>query len=208
VVWSFASNGTGAGNTATIATGAGDDSVTLTAVGLDRGVPGGNLADQVTPSSVLPYAVFPFSLPKDGSTYDGFASAAVVRPGTGNDGIDIHGKVAATIAVAPGDGQDSVTGFVSGTSHLQLEGVDPATVSATATTQGGQAGTLVSYGAADSVFLSGVTALGDGDIIYTDTSPASGSGNDGSGTDGGSVDWNALAAQVLANLAATGQWFA
>ena len=54
----------------------------------------------------------------------------------------------------------------------------------------------------------GVAALGDGDITYAGQPPGSGSGSGGLGTDGGSVDWNAIAAQVLANHAATGQWFA
>jgi hypothetical protein len=199
VTWSFASDGPGAGNTATIATGAGADRITLTAVGLD------GLDDQLAPGSTLPYNIYPFSPPRGSSTYDGFASAAVVRPGAGEDSVDIRGKVAVTIELAPGDGQDTATGFVSGTGHILLHGVDPGAVSVTAAAQGGQAGTLVVYGAGDSIFLAGVSALGAGDILYDDPLPPD-TGGTGTG-EPSPVDWNAIAAQVLANHEATGRWF-
>ena len=166
VVWSFASDGAGDGNTAAIDTGAGQDSILVTAVGLD------SLDDQLAPGSVLPYAIYPQSIPRGGSTYDGSFSSAVVRPGQGDDSVAIQGKAAVTVLLAQGDGHDAVSGFVSGAGRIQISGVDPAATTAAAATRDGQAGTLITYGAAgDSVFLAGIDALNDGDIAYVDVPP-------------------------------------
>lgn len=162
VVWSFASGGAGDGNAASIDTGAGNDAILVTAVGLD------GLDDQLAPGSVLPYAIYPGSVPRGGSTYDGSFSSAFVHPGQGDDAVTIQGKAAVTVLVGQGDGHDTVSGFVSGASHIQISGVDPAATTVAAATQGGQAGTLLTYSTAgDTLFLVGVSALNDGDVIYT-----------------------------------------
>ena len=173
VVWSFASGGGGDGNTAAIATGGGNDSILVTAVGLD------GLDDQLAPASTLPYAIYPFSVPRGGSTYDGSFSSAVVRAGQGDDAVSIQGGAAVTVLLGQGDGQDTVSGFVSGAGRIQISGVDPATATAAAATRGGQAGTLLTYGTAgDGVFLAGVGALNSGDVTYVDVpaQPAPGGG--------------------------------
>ncbi|GAA0608222.1 hypothetical protein GCM10009416_51270 [Craurococcus roseus] len=173
VAWSFASEGAGDGNTAAIDTGAGNDSILVTAVGLD------GLDDRLAPGSVLPYAIYPGSVPRGGSTYEGAFSSAVVRPGQGEDAITIQGEAAVTVLLGQGDGDDTVSGFVSGASRIQISGVDPAATSVAAAIQGGKAGTLLTYGAAgDSVFLPGVGALNDGDVAYVDV-PRPGPGGGG-----------------------------
>ena len=173
VVWSFASSGAGDGNTATIDTGGGNDSILVTAVGLN------GLDDQLAPTSTLPYAIYPGGNMRGPSVYDGSFSIAVVHPGTGDDTVTIQGKEAVTLALGQGDGHDIVSGFVSGTSHIQISGVDPASATTAATTVGGQSGLLLTYGTAgDSVFLAGVGALNGGDVIYVDVpqpAPAGGS---------------------------------
>lgn len=173
VVWSFASDGPGDGNAAAINTGAGNDAVLVTAVGLD------GLDDQLAPASTLPYAIYPGSVPRGGSVYDGSFSSAVVRPGGGDDAVSIQGKAVVTVLLGQGDGHDTVSGFVSGAGRIQISGVDPAATIAVAANQGGQAGVLLTYGSAgDSVFLAGVGALNGGDVVHTDVpqQPAPGGG--------------------------------
>jgi hypothetical protein len=90
----------------------------------------------------------------------------------------------------------------SGTGHIQINGVDPASVSTAAATQGGQAGTLLPYGTAgDSVFLAGVGALNDGDVVYAGmppSAPGDSGGEQPSPPAADAADWGVLAA---------GQWF-
>jgi len=163
VVWSFASGGAGDGNTAAIDTGAGNDAVLVTAVGLNA------LDDQLAPASTLPYAIYPGSPPRGSSAYDGAFSSAVVDPGAGDDAVTIQGQAAVTVALEQGDGRDVVSGFVAGASRIQISRADPSATTVAAANQGGQDGVLITYGAAgDSVFLAGVGALNEGDVSYVD----------------------------------------
>ncbi len=163
VTWSFASNGAGEDNTAAVATGAGRDSILLTAVGLN------GLDDQLAPVSTLPYAIYPFSFPRGPASYDGWASRAVVEAGRGDDSIAIQGRVTTTISLREFDGADIVQGFAAGRDRLQFRDVDPATVSLS-TVEGPGGGTLVSYGSAgDSILLAGVAAdqLTSNELAFT-----------------------------------------
>jgi hypothetical protein len=184
VVWSFASNGAGDGNTASIDAGSGNDAILVTAIGLN------GLDDQLAPTSTLPYAIYPGGVMRSPSFYDGSFSTAVVHPGAGDDTVTIQGKVAVTLLLGQGDGYDSVSGFVSGTSHIQIGGVDPAATTAAAATEGGQSGLLLTYGSAgDSVFLAGLGALNGGDVIYANVpQPAPAGGAAAAPTGFASVD--------------------
>lgn len=186
VLWSFADAGHAA-----IATGAGDDAVTVTATGLDG-------TEDALPS-LLPYAVYPHSLPRGGPVYDGEGASATVEAGPGNDRIALGSMARTTLLLRPGDGEDLVVGFRPGTDAIVFHGIDPAAVRAEALDGG--AGLRFRYGAAgeDSITLQGVAALRPGDLSYAEVPEAP--------APAPPTDWNALAAQAMANFAATGRWF-
>lgn len=208
VFWSFAS-----ASHADISTGAGDDTVTVTAIGVDT-------SENNLPST-LPYAVYPGSVARGPSAYDGTGATATVDPGTGDDTVVLHpanlddikvstgnglvenafARPATTIVLHPGDGQDTVVGFWSGTDGLEFHGVDPAAVRTEAMQVGGADGLLVTYDAVgDSVFLTGVTGLGSGDLRYAEVpSPPPPDAT-------GPTDWNTIAQVVLNHWEQTGEW--
>jgi Ca2+-binding RTX toxin-like protein len=113
--------------------------------------------------------------PTYASVLDGTAMSNVLNGSSGNDLIRGNGGNDTmtgrggrdTFIFAAGDGQDTVTDFVSGTDRLLFSGIDPESVRALASTTGGVGGTLLTYGSgADSVFLQGVSKLAAGDLVF------------------------------------------
>lgn len=98
-LWSFASDGTAGG--AAITTH-GHATLRVTAVGADA------LEDRIGASSLLPYAIYPFSVPKGGSTYDGHASTATVE--LGGRGNTVTAEAMVNLTVTGGAGHNHVVG--------------------------------------------------------------------------------------------------
>jgi hypothetical protein len=98
-LWSFASGGT-AGE-AEITT-RGHATVRVTAVGADA------LDDLIAASSLLPYAIYPFSVPRGGSVYDGHLSTAVVE--LGGRGNTVTAEAMVNLTVTGGAGYNHVVG--------------------------------------------------------------------------------------------------
>jgi Ca2+-binding RTX toxin-like protein len=87
----------------------------------------------------------------------GGAGADVMTGGAGRDGFVLFA----------GSGADRIMDFASGADRLVLRGVDPGSVTAAWSSDGGAAGISIGYGTAgDSVFLAGVTALSAGDLVF------------------------------------------
>lgn len=152
VTWVAHSDAPGEGNVFAILTGSGADEVTVT-------------------SAAASWLDQPFG--HGGSWnygYDGSYSLALIDTGPGSDRVVLEGGVGARILLRPGDGQDRVEGFTPGLHRLEMVGIDPASVTVRAGTEEGVAGTLVSYGAGDEVFLAGATSPGD--ILYSDPAAA------------------------------------
>ena len=98
-LWSFASGGTA--GVAEIATH-GHATLRLTAVGADA------LDDRIAANSLLPYAIYPFSIPRGGSVYDGHLSTAVVE--LGGRGNTVTAEAMVNLTVTGGAGHNHVVG--------------------------------------------------------------------------------------------------
>jgi Ca2+-binding RTX toxin-like protein len=99
------------------------------------------------------------------NTLVGGAGNDILQGGPGND-VLTGGAGADTFIFRQGDGADRVTDFVSGTDRILFQGVDAATLKATAATLDGVSGMQIAYGAGtDTVFLAGITSLKAGDIV-------------------------------------------
>lgn len=106
-------------------------------------------------------------------TLSGGKGDDIIRGHAGND-IMTGGAGADTFILNPGDGQDRVTDFVSGTDRLLFRGVDPESLKASVTKVDGVLGTLIRYGTGeDSVFLAGVRDLSPGDLVFANLPAAS-----------------------------------
>lgn len=111
---------------------------------------------------------------------DGLANTLVGTAGNdiieGRGGADVltGGAGADTFVFRAGAGGDRVTDFASGVDRLLFSGVDPASIKAVAATQGGIAGTMITYGstAGDGVFLAGVRGLASGDLVFANVPAA------------------------------------
>jgi Ca2+-binding RTX toxin-like protein len=187
VTWVAHSDATGANNTMVIRTGAGNDTVRISAVAVSR-------LDSEVPDAY-------------GSTfnpaYNGRNSTADVYTGAGTDTVTteglvrlvLHGgtgTVKATGAAAsdtfycgqgaedltggagndwyvltPGSGHVTVRDFASGQDHLKFIGVTAANITTRIVTENGVQGLRVTYDAAnDSVFLANVTKLAASDMVF------------------------------------------
>lgn len=102
-----------------------------------------------------------------GAGSDVLAGNSVRNTLTGNKGNDTltGGAGGDTFVMAPGDGQDLVTDFASGSDKLVLHGVAASAVTQAAATREGSSGLLVAYGTDSGVFLRGVSSLADGDVV-------------------------------------------
>jgi Ca2+-binding RTX toxin-like protein len=100
------------------------------------------------------------------NTMVGSGAADIITGGRGND-VLTGGAGADTFIFSRGDGADRITDFASGADRILLKGVDPATLKASLATIGGVAGTTITYGTADSIFLAGVTGLKAGDLVFS-----------------------------------------
>ena len=98
-LWSFASDG--AGGVAEITTH-GHATLRLTAVGADT------LDDRIAANSLLPYAIYPFSVPRGSSVYDGHLSTAVVE--LGGRGNTVTAEAMVNLTVTGGAGHNHVVG--------------------------------------------------------------------------------------------------
>jgi len=109
-LWSFAAGA--AGGAATITT-AGHATLRLTAIGADA------LDDRIAATSLLPYAIYPFSVPRGGSTYGGHLSTATVE--LGGRGNTVTAEALVNLTVTGGAGHNHVVGG-SGTNLFALTG--------------------------------------------------------------------------------------
>ncbi|MFC7473731.1 hypothetical protein ACFQS7_05165 [Dankookia sp. GCM10030260] len=115
--WSFASDGSA--GVAQITTHGRAD-LTMTAVGADA------LDDRIAATSLLPYAIYPFSVPRGGSTYDGHLSTAEVTLGGRDNTVTAEAMV--NLTVSGGAGHNHVVGgggvntFALTGTHDWLEG--------------------------------------------------------------------------------------
>jgi hypothetical protein len=98
-LWSFASDGTG--GEAEITTH-GHATLRVTAVGADT------LDDRIAATSLLPYGIYPFSVPRGGSTYDGHLSTATVE--LGGRGNTVTAEALVNLTVTGGAGYNHVVG--------------------------------------------------------------------------------------------------
>lgn len=100
-------------------------------------------------------------------TLVGTAGADIIEGRAGND-VLTGGAGADTFVFRPGAGADRITDFASGVDRILFSGIDPASIKAVAATQGGVAGTMITYGttAGDGVFLAGVRGLAAGDLVF------------------------------------------
>ncbi|TDH63747.1 hypothetical protein E2C06_05320 [Dankookia rubra] len=98
-LWSFA--GDNAGGTAAITTH-GQATLRLTAIGADT------LDDRIAANSLLPYAIYPFSVPRGNSTYDGHLSTAQVE--LGGRGNTVTAEAMVNLTVTGGAGHNHVAG--------------------------------------------------------------------------------------------------
>jgi len=100
------------------------------------------------------------------NTLIGGAGADILQGGAGSD-VLTGGAGADTFLFAAGDGQDRITDFASGTDRILFQGVDAASLKATAATVEGVSGMQLAYGSGgDMVFLAGVTSLKAGDLVF------------------------------------------
>jgi Ca2+-binding RTX toxin-like protein len=187
LVWVAHTNAPGAGNTLVINTGAGNDHVVVSAVGLD------SLADGNRVGNGALY----------NPDYDGRYSVAEVHFGGGQDQVRVMGLTKLVVftgdAVAtaqgggagdafligggggsftggggadgylfmPGSGNSTITDFTPGEDWMTFAGIPAGALAITAATQGGVAGTLVTFDAAGhSVFLAGVGGLNGSEMLF------------------------------------------
>jgi Ca2+-binding RTX toxin-like protein len=102
----------------------------------------------------------------------GTAGHDIINGKAGND-VLTGGAGADTFIFRPGDGADRITDFASGTDRILFKGIDPASLKAFKATEGGVSGLKLSYGSgSDSIFLAGVTALKQGDLVFSDVPAA------------------------------------
>ncbi|WP_431266726.1 beta strand repeat-containing protein [Dankookia sp. P2] len=187
ITWVAHSNASGTGNIMTIHTGAGNDTVHITAVGLSP-----LAASHATGDGSLYNAA-----------YTGSYSTADVYLGSGNDTVTtegatrlvLHGAGGYAIATGgsradifyAGTGRGDFTGgggndtyvlksgvghitvedFATGYDHLKFVGLTASGVTSKLATENGVAGLLVTYDAVgDSVFLAHATKLGATDMVF------------------------------------------
>ena len=187
ITWVAHSDAAGANNTMTIRTGAGNDTVHVTAVGLSPLA----AADATGNGSLYNPA------------YNGRYSTADIYPGAGTDSVTVEGSVRLVLhagtgsvaarggaasdtfyvgkgaadltggagndlfVLAAGDGHATIEDFTSGKDHLKFVGLHVTDVTTKAATQNGVTGLLVTYDAAhDSVFLAHVTKLATADSVF------------------------------------------
>ncbi len=193
ILWSFAHDASATNVTGIISTGAGKDTITITAIGVD------GHTDLLNQASILPYAIYPSDFPRGPSTYDGSASKAIVDAGTGDDRLILKAPVATIIRLDAGDGNDTVDGYLKGIDHLELHGVAASAIKVSQT--GGD--TLVSYGSG-SVLLHGVTGFDAHSIRVLDApaAPSPAHAYDYPAAN----DWNAIGKLVSAFHEANGWW--
>jgi beta-glucanase (GH16 family) len=87
--------------------------------------------------------------------------------GQGNDTLT-GGAGADTFAFSFWDGHDRITDFQSGVDRIMLRSIDAATVWVNPSRDAaGNAGLEIDYGAGQSIFLPGLTALANGDIVFS-----------------------------------------
>ena len=100
------------------------------------------------------------------NTLVGGAGNDILQGGAGNDVLS-GGAGADTFIFRPGDGTDKITDFASGTDRLLFQGVDSASLKATAAIINDVAGLQITYGnGGDSVFLAGLSTLKVGDLVF------------------------------------------
>ncbi|WP_431270639.1 hypothetical protein [Dankookia sp. P2] len=98
-LWSFASDA--AGGVAAITTH-GHATLRLTAIGADT------LDDRIAANGLLPYAIYPFSIPRGNSIYDGHLSTAAVE--LGGRGNTVTAEAMVNLTVTGGAGHNHVVG--------------------------------------------------------------------------------------------------
>jgi Ca2+-binding RTX toxin-like protein len=98
------------------------------------------------------------------NTLVGGAGADILQGGAGDD-VLTGGAGADTFIFARGHGADRITDFHSGVDRLLFQGIDAASLRASATTVDGVAGTTITHGTG-SIFLAGVTSLQQGDLVF------------------------------------------
>ncbi|SDB75038.1 hypothetical protein [Belnapia rosea] len=194
VLWSFAHAPLAPNVTGTIATGAGNDTITVTAIGID------GHTDLLNQASILPYSIYPSDSPRGPSTYNGSASKAMVDAGSGNDHLILKAPVATTIRLDAGDGHDTVDGYLKGTDHLELHGVAASSIKVSQT----NGDTLISYGSG-SILLHGVTGFDAHSISVLDAPTAPLPPTDTYHYPAAN-DWNAIGRLVTAFHEANGWW--
>jgi len=187
VTWVAHSDATGSGNTMSIYTNGGDDTVTITAAGLSA------LADYDRTGNGALY----------NAAYDGKGSTANVFLGAGHDTVTVtgnavlslHGGVGFatatggggadifdfgaggghvtggaardTFVVNAGDGHVFIEDFTAGTDRLQFLGLTKTDIHTALATEAGVSGLLVTYDSAgDSIFLAHATALAAKDMLF------------------------------------------
>ncbi len=186
VTWVAHSEAAGADNTMVIRTGAGNDTVVITAAGISP------LADYDRYDNGSLYQ----------PNYDGARSTAVVYTEGGNDTVTTAGKVALvlnagsgfvtatggggndvfnagsgggiftggagrdTFVFGNGDGDVVIRDFTAGTDKLQFLGLTAADVTATSASRDGVSGVLVTYDDDGSVFLAKAAALAVSDMLF------------------------------------------
>jgi hypothetical protein len=187
LVWVAHSNAPGVGATLVINTGAGNDRVEITAVGLSH------LADGNRWENGELY----------NRDYDGRYSVAEVHLGSGQDIVNVTGLTKLVVFTGdaqttvrgggagdafligsgggvftggggadgylfmPGTGNSMITDFTPGEDWMTFAGIPAGALSITAAVQGGVAGTLVTFDAAGhSVFLAGVGGLNGSEMLF------------------------------------------
>ncbi len=120
--------------------------------------------------SVLTLPTPSYALLREGdaaaNTLAGGSANDILRGGAGND-VLTGGAGADTFIFAAGDGADRITDFASGIDRIMFKGIDATSLKATLGTFGGVAGLSIAYGTqGDTLFLSGITALKQGDLVF------------------------------------------
>ena len=187
LTWVAHSDAKGSGNTMTIKTGSGDDTVYITAAGLS------SLADYDKTDNGSLY----------NANYDGTGSTAVVKFGAGHDTVSVEGGVRLSVSGGTGfatatggkandafyagtgggsftggagkdafifdrgDGHITINDFTSGTDQLRFRDLTRADVSTNTVTEAGVSGLLITYDSnGDSVFLRNVSKIATADMVF------------------------------------------
>ncbi|MBC4016380.1 hypothetical protein [Siccirubricoccus deserti] len=187
LVWVAHSNAPGHGATLVVNTGAGNDRVEVTAVGLSQ-LADGNRFDNgglYDPDYDGRYSVAEVHLGggRDLVNVTGLAklvaftgdALATANGGGGGDAFLIGsgggsfsgGDGGDSYVFVPGSGNSTIADFTRGEDWLTFAGIPAGALAITAATQDGVAGTLVTFDAAGhSVFLAGVGGLNGSDMVF------------------------------------------